>query len=477
VLTTGAIITALCIYFWFSIEQLLLRYNYEWFQRQLSIYQDFYVVASISGASLATLPFFLMFAYCWVAGCGYRVHRLTLHFSNKVSYSVTLLEEQLDDAVAKLALVLGFTEVAHASIPGDESCDFGVDMPIDMPGQELARREWISGRGGARLTTRALGLHTERKAFFCVGRELSQRTDVFLHDTMTFLQLSRNFLPMFWRRFFVFLGLVLLINGFIQWLGSYEAYKHIDLSWLPNIFGLSLMWVCYIIMSPEFQVVLGLVLLLTPLLLQCIICSTACQITIDAQYNWGASCIVTRMKVSEAENFEDMIVRHVGARKGGTHVLDQEEITQVGPYTSIPSSQCLRALSCCGSFFGWIKTIEITDKRIKVTEDDGNTVQTYWRDSLCEADIGPQSWCVCCICCPCDGWHRPRESDPVRLSLNFGWRQTTCACAALPGTSLASQEEFVFEYEDATELLAKLDPIIGNYTHHEWTPDPVHAKL
>lgn len=494
------IIVPVVVYFWLSIElaiQYILSSKGKGAIRgQLAPFQDMLVIANASGFVVATLPFFLILGYLYLAFFALRVYKLTLNFSNKVSYSVTLQEEQLDDALNKIANLLGFSQIADAAdVEGAGWCQqchgWGkkvTDIPVDMPGEVLQERPFTAG-GGCKLTNRALALHHETYSFIFGGPELTQVTKVFMHKTMSKLTRTTHFLSFFWRKFFLFLGMLLIVNGIIQLLGAYQAKvsarASVYLDFIPcpamleNRFGDEncASFIAKVLVSAEVQIVLGLVFICIPVVLQCIVKMCECTEVLEAQYNWGTDTLKVRMEASKAEEFEADIVKYAGKSRGGTH-HDHDERAVAGPYESLPTNQCLRLFACFGQWFGFTKLLTITDSRIKIEEDDGHTVITYWRDSMTEADIGPMSWCICGCGLPClDGWHRPKGDDPVRLSINMGWQTTANKVMALPGTNLATTELFLFDITTAEQIMTKLDPIIGNYIHHEWSPDAIQTAV
>jgi len=493
------ITTPIVLYCWYSTELFiqygLMEKGQGAVRGQLAPFQDMIVVASATGWVMCTLPIFLLLGYFYIAFFALRIFKLTLNFSNKVSYSVTLQEEQLDDALNKIANLLGFSIIAEATpVEGagwTQQCHgWGkkiTDIPVDMPGTALVERPFTGG-GGCKLTDRALALHHETYSFFCGGPELTQVTKVFLHKTMTKLTRTQHMLSMSTRIIFLVLGLCLAINGLIQTFSAHQAQlsdrttAYLAFIPCPSFIATNpgqliapncAEFISKTLLAGEAQIVMGVILMLVPIFLQCAVRMCECTHLLEAEYNWGTDMLSVRMERDKAEEFEEAIVTYAGKSRGGTHG-DHDEKIIAGPYDSLPSNQCMRL---CGDWFGFTRGLTITDKRIHIQEDDLNTSITYFRDSMTEADIGPMGWCVCGCGCPCEGWHRPKGDDPTRLSLNFGWQTTANKAMALPGTNLATTERFLFDLHTAEAIMAKLDPIIGNFIHHEWSPDAIQTAV
>lgn len=465
-------------YLVYTFEDFLATLDMNIIREEMSVFEDMYAMAVIVSWAVATLPFWLLLSWLYVAFYGCRLHQLTLHFSNKISYTMTLLPEQIDDAILKLSQTMsqGVTK-------------FEDSFPVTMPGGNGLDVDFACGGGAVRVTSWALGLDRERYAFWWCGPTLSRRTEVQMHSRMTKLVKSHNFLPMFWRKFLVVVGLVMLIGGGFQlaaaklrgdaiWrhehpTGAPPTYTYGDLNHPPpppppTDYG-------EMAFMLEFQLALGLFIFLLPCILQCLISVMECHQGISATYNWGSTNVSFRVGTMDADTFEEYIVNRVGAMNGGHP--GEIEGEETAAYTTMNSCQLLRCFDCFGHFFGWIRDMQITDKRIKISEDNGSTIISYWKNSVTEADIGPVSWCGCCSVCPCDGFGLPQENDAVTLSLNFGWQKAATAATALPGTMLAPSETFLFQQSEAAELMTELDAIIGNFVHDDWYPVNSHEAL
>merc|ERR1740130_1199112 len=72
-------------------------------REEMAVFEDMYAMGVIVSWAVCTLPFWLLLAWLYIAYYGCRLHQLTLHFSNKISYTLTLLPEQVDDAILKLS--------------------------------------------------------------------------------------------------------------------------------------------------------------------------------------------------------------------------------------------------------------------------------------------------------------------------------------------------------------------------------------
>lgn len=478
VISTLLIVVPIVAYLVYTFEDFLGSVDMNMVRQELAVFEDMIAMAVVIFWAVGTLPVWLFAAWLYIAYYGCRLDQLTLHFSNKISYTMTLLPEQVDDAILKLSQTMsqGTTEMEDI-------------FPVHMPGGKGLDVPFIFGGGAVRLTDWALGLHRERYAFWWCGPILSQRTEVQMHSRMTKLVRSKNFLPMFWRKFFVLLGLVLLLGGSFQFIA---AKRRGDAVWAhqqptPPPAGYTYGQINTTPLPPpppdlgemalvlEFQLAFALFIFLLPCILQCIICTCECHHGITAIYNWGSTVTSFRIGTVDAETFEEYIVCRVGAMNGGHKGEIEGEETAV--YTTMNACQLFRCLDCVGHFFGWIRDLQITDKRIKIVEDNGSTTISYWKNAVTEADIGPVSWCSCGCPCPLDGCSLPQESDPVTLSLNFGWEKASCAATALPGTPLAPSETFLFQQSEASELMTELDSIIGNFVHDDWYPVSSHTAL
>lgn len=475
VLSTLAIVVPILGYLLYSFEDFLRTVDMNSVREQMAVFEDMYAMVVVVSWAVASLPLWLLVAWLYIAYYGCRLHQLTLHFSNKISYTLTLLPEQVDDAILKLSQTMsqGVTKMEDS-------------FPVAMPGGNGLDVDFATGGGAVRVTSWALGLHREKYAFWFCGPTLVQRTEVQMHSRMTKLVRARNFLPMFWRKFFVVLGLVMLLGGGFQ---LAAAKMRGDAVWRHEQSTAAPVQYTYgaantpppppppvdygeMALMLEFQLALGLFVFLLPCILQCLICTLECHQGISASYNWGSTAVSFRIGTSDADTFEEYIVTRVGAMNGGHKGEIEEDETVV--YTTMNSCQLFRCLDCVGHFFGWIRDLQITDKRIKIVEDNGSTNISYWKNSVTEADIGPVSWCGCC---PCDGYGLPQENDAVTLSLNFGWEKAATAATALPGTMLAPSETFLFQQSEAAELMTELDSIIGNFVHDDWYPVNSHEAL
>jgi len=478
VMSTMLITFPIVGYLFYTFEDFLGSWDMNMVREEMAVFEDMYAMVVIVSWAVCTLPFWLLLAWLYIAYYGCRLHQLTLHFSNKISYTLTLLPEQVDDAILKLSQTMsqGVTKMEDV-------------FPVAMPGGNGLDVDFACGGGAVRVTSSALGLHRERYAFWWCGPTLSQRTEVQMHSRMTTLKKSRNFLPMFWRKVFVVLGLVMLIGGGFQ-IGAARmrgdaVWKHEHPTAAPSQYTYGAINTTpppppptdygQMALMLEFQLALGLLIFLLPCILQCLICTLECHQGISATYNWGSTNVSFRIGTADADTFEEYIVTRVGAMNGGHKGDIEGEETAV--YTTMNSCQLLRCFDCLGHFFGWIRDLQITDKRLKIVEDNGSTTISYWKNAVTEADIGPVSWCGCCGACPCDGCGLPQETDAVTLSLNFGWQKAATAATALPGTMLAPSETFLFQQSEAAELMTELDAIIGNFVHDDWYPVNSHEAL
>jgi hypothetical protein len=195
------------------------------------------------------------------------------------------------------------------------------------------------------------------------------------------------------------------------------------------------------------------------------------------EYSWGSVKLNLGMRGERCQAFMAAMVKEIGPKRGGSHKHEEEQEPREGDgkYKHIGSWVSGDGNACCGMdvLLGWNRTFEVTSHRVRILSDAGFTVTTYWKDSLTEADVGPIAWVdpFCSLGC-CKGWNRPKAGDPTPLSLNFGW-ETAPPASALPGTELKVTEQFVFPRAVCNEILSVLDPVIGNFCHNLWSPDPI----
>jgi hypothetical protein len=218
----------------------------------------------------------------------------------------------------------------------------------------------------------------------------------------------------------------------------------------------------------------AVLLLLFPCLLQC------AYERVLLEYSWGAVNLTLGMRGERVEAFSRALVHTVGPKRGGSrHVDEEDEPDQGGGKDGrkgswVSNTDDWAAWLGVSTLLGFGRTLEVTSHRIRILADAGFTQTTYWKDSLTEADSGPIRWVdMCCGLAPCDGWRRVKDDDQTPLSLNFGWVRAEEITNALPGTKLKISERFVFARETTNEIISVMDPVIGNFCHNLWSPDPV----
>jgi hypothetical protein len=394
-----------------------------------------------------------------------RDYRLILNFAQQVSYTIHLRKNEVDEAIEVLAGMLGppGTFVPAVDVAGAGILDSRTDMPVAIPGELVEEIDFASG-GGAKITNAAVAVHNEEYAWGCCGVEVSQTTQVFMHSPraatalVTGMQYTTNFIDYRVRRMIYFLALFVFLNGLLNYVATYfQAGYAGGLAPLtdPETFSGLQMGVNYMIGA----FVVGII----PKIAGCLFGR------LNIEFAWGASKLRIFASQDKSDLFMNTLLQATKLAAFAEWISPNkdewpgEEL--VGQYEEVG-----------GGMLQKTRTLKITSHRIAILEGDPDapdTVQTYWRHGLTEALIGPLEWSdPCCDLLPC--CRRPRPGQSCVLSLNFGWKRATTPLDALPGTELECTERLLLTFADAQEVLHKLDSVLGQYSHHVWSPDKIN---
>jgi len=430
------------------------------FVSKLSPYMCLLVVLDTCKYAAASLPLWLFIGRLYIVCFGVRTYSLTINFANQVKYTVQLKKAQVDKVCKELArggmlgprgLFVEAVDVKGAGIMNSE-----VDMPVAMPGDLIDEIDFAGG-GGAKITNAAVAVHKETYAWFCCGEEISQHSEVFIHSglartsLLTSMMFSTNPIPYGMRRIVKIAGFLLVINGVINYLACGDLLHKKFCDPYSHVYGFPF------VQHGIIWATAGIIVILIPILAGC------CYGYLELSFSWGSDNLTIQSSYEKAESFMSTLLQATKAAESSWVRPDRETWPVeelVGEWTEESS-------------FSQPRVLKITSHRIAIIEGETNTT-TYWRTGLTEADIGPLEWCdPLCNALPCQSARRPRESDLVMLSLNFGWEKALVPADALAGTTLKAVEEFTLSYEHATEILHNLDSVVGNFSHHVWSPDRV----
>jgi len=450
-----------------SVEQLQQQAN-ELFVAKLSPYMCLLIVLDTCKYAAALLPLWLFIGRLYIVYFGVRTYSLTLNFANQVRYTVTLKKAQVDKVCKELARggALGPRGlwVEPVDVAGAGLLNGQVDMPVALPGDLIDEIDFAGG-GGAKVTNAAVAVHKETYAWFFCGEEISQNSEVFIHSgraktsLLTRMMFSTNPVPYHLRRIVKIAGFILILNGIFNYLACSDLHKGPDGLCVPynKEYGFPF------IQHGILWATAGLIVLVTPCLAGC------CYGYLELSFSWGSDSMSIQSGYGHAETFMSTLLQATATAESGWVRPDREtwaEEELVGQWEEHAFEG-----QCCPM---QPRVLKITSHRIAIVEGETNTT-TYWRTGLTEADIGPLEWCdPLCNALPCQSARRPRESDLVTLSLNFGWEKALVPADALSGTTLKAVEEFTLPYEQATEILHHLDSVVGNFSHHVWSPDRVN---
>jgi hypothetical protein len=440
----------------------------ELFVSKLSPYMCLLVVLDTCKYAAALLPLWLFIGRLYIVYFGVRTYSLTLNFANQVKYTVSLKKAQVDKVCEALARggKLGPTGLwtKAVDVKGAGLMTSTVDMPVAIPGDMIDEIDFVAG-GGAKVTNAAVAVHKETYAWFWGGEEIYQCSEVFIHSgrartsLLTSMMFSTNPVPYGVRRIVKFAGVLLILNGVVNYLACGDLL-HKEFCppgpWGPKgelmtVYGFPFL------QHGIIWATVGIIVILVPILAGC------CYGYLELSFSWGSDSLVIQSTYEKAESFMATLLQATATAESGWVRPDRDtwpEEVEVGAWEEHSSISQPRVL-------------KITSHRIAIIDGE-TTTTTYWRTGLTEADIGPLEWCdPLCNALPCQSARRPRESDLVMLSLNFGWEKALVPADALTGTTLKAVEEFTLPYEQATEILHNLDSVVGNYSHHVWSPDRV----
>lgn len=402
-----------------------------------------------AGIAAASLPIWLLIAWLYIAAFGVRQYKIVINFANQVSYTLTMRHEDVDEISEILARnISGEPEIiAPVDVAGRGLLDGAVDMPVNVPGKLLHEIRYKHG-GGLKLTNVALATHSESYSFFCCGPEIYQLTEVFVHSPiimtslLTKMEWTTNLMPRMMRRLFYAVGALLLAAGVTCAIRDYTAASP-GAPWH------------YQDGTPRWGVPLtafGLFIALFPKLTGC------CVSKLGLEFTWGTIYLYLTLSSKDADTIMKWILQatcrpgeylQLGQDYGETELFIQKEAQ-------------------AQSWMSPLRTLQITDLRIKITDD--KTSVSYMRSGLTECDMGPQEWHERCFgVCKCQGWHRPNRHNNASLSLNFGWLKGL-PHHSFPGTNLAMTERMTFSYQQCMKICQILDQPFGEFVHHVWSP-------
>jgi len=403
-----------------------------------------------AGIAAASLPLWLFFAWMYIASFGVRQYKIRLNFANQVSYTLTMRSEDVDEVSKILSRQLADEGniIPAVDVEGAGWNDEDTDMPITLPGQELHSVRYSAG-GGLKLTNVALATHSEQYSFLCFGKEIYQLTEVYIHSPiikaslLTRMEHTTNLVPRMMRRLFYFVGALLLALGITFAIRDFTASNpdapFYDSNGHPRV-GVALsVFAVFIIAFPKI--------------------TGCCVSKLILDFTWGTVSLFVTLSSADAEEVMKWIV-HATCRPDDYVQPDvaYDETELGGPFPEEESQSCLSP----------IRTLMITDLRIKITDDKTNI--SYMRSGLTECDMGPENWHERCFgLCPVSGWSRPNRDANASLSLNFGWLKGLPQ-DSFPGTNLAMTERMTFTYEDCIQICQTLDQPFGEFVHHMWSP-------
>jgi len=332
-----------------------------------------------------------------------------------------------------------------------------------LPGQLLHEVDYAAG-GGLKLTNVALATHSESYAFGCCGAEIFQLTEVFIHSPiimtslMTKMEYTTNLMPRMMRRLFYFIGSLLLVAGITFAVRDFTSPDQLPGTCLAGL-GLcpsGAPW-RYQDGTPRLGiplVVFGLFLIMFPKLTGC------CVSRLSLDFTWGTIVLMLTLSSDDADEVMRWIVQAT-CRPGEYLQPEQdygEEELLEGGLQEVEAQSCVSPL----------RTLQITNLRIKITDDKTNT--SYMRSGLTECDMGPEEWHEKCFgLCPISGCQRPNRDAHASLSMNFGWNKGLPQ-DSFPGTNLAMTERLMFTYEECMTVCQILDKPFGEFVHHVWSP-------
>jgi len=254
---------------------------------------------------------------------------------------------------------------------------------------------------------------------------------------------TTNLMPRMMRRLFYFVGSLLLAIGITFAIRDFTASNPEAPFYYSNghpRLGVALsVFAIFIIAFPKI--------------------TGCCVSKLILDFTWGTISLFLTLSSDDAEDVMKWIV-HASCRPEDYVQPDQpyDEQTLSGPFTEVEAQSCLSP----------IRVLQITDLRIKITDD--KTSISYMRSGLTECDMGPEEWHERCFgLCPITGWSRPNRDSYASLSLNFGWLKGLPQ-DSFPGTNLAVTERMMFTYEDCMEICKTLDQPFGEFVHHMWSP-------